>query len=280
MYIKVTADSACDLSEELLQRYDITILPLSVTVGDRTGRDGVDVRPEDIYAHVAAGGELPHTSAVNVGEYADCFAELSARYQAVIHVSLGSGISSCYQNACIAAADYPNVYVVDSCNLSTGFGHVVLEAAILSKTSLTPQEIVGKLTALVPRVRTSFVLGRLDYMKKGGRCSAVAALGANLLKLKPMIAVTNGKMGVVKKYRGTMEKVLRDYVAEQLEGREDLVGNRIFLTHSGLPQEVIETVYDEIGKHAAFHDIFITQAGCTISSHCGPDCLGILYIVK
>ena len=280
MYIKITADSSCDLSRKLVEEYDIGIVPLSVAVGSESRLDGLEITPDDIYAHVERGGDLPATSAVNPARYAEIFSEYAARYEAVIHISIGSGFSSCYQNACAAAADFPNVFVVDSCSLSTGQGQMVLEAAILARTSLTPQEIVGKLTALAPRVRISFVLGRLDYMKKGGRCSSVEVLGANLLKLKPAIAVKDGKMGVTKKYRGTMEKCLRDYIADQLKDREDLVGNRVFITHSGVDPSLVELARTEIAKYAAFQEVIETRAGCTVSSHCGPGTLGIIFIVK
>lgn len=280
MYIKITADSSCDLSRKLVDEYDIGIVPLSVAMGSESRLDGLEITPDDIYAHVERGGDLPATAAVNPARYAEIFSEYAARYEAVIHISLGSGFSSCYQNACAAAADFPNVFVVDSGSLSTGQGQMVLEAAILARTSLTPQEIVGKLTALAPRIRISFVLGRLDYMKKGGRCSSVEVLGANLLKLKPAIAIKDGKMGVTKKYRGTMEKCLRDYIADQLKDREDLVGNRIFITHSGVDPSLVELARTEIAKYAAFQEVIETRAGCTVSSHCGPGTLGIIFIVK
>ena len=280
MYIKITADSSCDLNQKLIDEYDIGIVPLAIAVGDESRLDGLEITPDDIYAHVAGGGNLPATSAVNPARYTEVFSKYAARYEAVIHISIGSGFSSCYQNACAAAADFPNVFVVDSCSLSTGQGQMVLEAAILARTSLTPQEIVGKLTALAPRVRISFVLGRLDYMKKGGRCSSVEVLGANLLKLKPAIAVKDGKMGVTKKYRGTMEKCLRDYIADQLKDREDLVGNRVFITHSGVDPSLVELARTEVAKYAAFQEVIETRAGCTVSSHCGPGTLGIIFIVK
>ena len=280
MRLKITADSACDLSPALLSQYDITLFPLTVTLAGAALLDGVEVTPEDIYAHVAKGGDLPVTSAVNPASYQEKFAAFSQQYDTLIHVSLSSDISACYQNACIAAAEFPNVFVVDSKNLSTGYGHLVLEAALMGQTTMTAQEIVGRLTTLVPRVRTSFVLGRLDYMKKGGRCSTVAALGANLLKLKPAIAVTNGKMGVTKKYRGSMEAALKSYVADQLRGREDLMLHRIFITHSGVSDAMVALVKEEIARYAAFQEVIVTRAGCTISSHCGPDCLGILFLVQ
>ena len=280
MYIKITADSSCDLSQKLIDEYDIGIVPLAVAVGDESRLDGLEITPDDIYAHVAGGGNLPATSVVNPARYTEVFSKYAARYEAVIHISIGSGFSSCFQNACAAAVDFSNVYVVDSCNLSTGQGQMVLEAAILARTSLTPQEIVGKLTALAPRIRISFVLGQLDYMKKGGRCSSVEVLGANLLKLKPAIAVKDGKMGVIKKYRGAMEKCLRDYIADQLKGREDLVGNRVFITHSGIDPSLVELARTEVAKYAAFQEVIETRAGCTVSSHCGPGTLGIIFIVK
>ena len=280
MYIKITADSSCDLNQKLIDEYDIGIVPLAVAVGDESRLDGLEITPDDIYAHVAGGGNLPATSAVNPARYTEVFSKYAARYEAVIHISIGSGFSSCFQNACAAAVDFSNVYVVDSCNLSTGQGQMVLEAAILARTSLTPQEIVGKLTALAPRIRISFVLGQLDYMKKGGRCSSVEVLGANPLKLKPAIAAKDGKMGVIKKYRGAMEKCLRDYIADQLKGREDLVGNRVFITHSGIDPSLVELARTEVAKYAAFQEVIETRAGCTVSSHCGPGTLGIIFIVK
>lgn len=280
MRIKISADSACDLPAELVEKYAITVFPLTVSYAEVTGLDGVDVFPEDIYRHLNAGGALPNTAAVNPDRYAEAFSEWSKSYEAVIHVSLGSGFSSCHQNARIAASEFPNVYVVDSENLSTGYGHLVLEAAILSQSSMTPQELVGKLTALVPRISTSFVLGRLDYMKKGGRCSAVEVLGANLLKLRPMIEVRGGKMGMAKKYRGSMEKALKDYVADMLKDREDLVCHRIFITDSGVSPEIRSLVEEEVRKYASFEEIYHNPAGTTISSHCGDSCLGILFITK
>lgn len=281
MRIKITADSACDLGAALIEQYQIGILPLTVTVGDRTGLDGVDILPNDLYAYVEQTGCLPATAAINPAQYLEFFQKQIEEYDAVVHVSLGSKISSSYQNARLAAAEFSNVCVVDSDNLSTGYGHVVLCAASMAQNAdVTPEEIVDKVRAIVPKVCAGFVLGRLDYMKKGGRCSAVAALGANLLKLKPSIAVRDGVMGVVKKYRGSLEKCLKDYVADQLRDRSDLVLDRIFITHSGVDPEIVACVRQEVARYANFKEITETRAGCTISSHCGPDCLGILFVTK
>jgi len=280
MKIRISADSACDLTPELLKRYDIQITPLTVTAGKLTGLDGVTINREDLYRHVDAGGELPSTSAVNPADYAERFAAWRKEFDAVIHISLGSKISSCYQNARLAASEFEQVYVVDSQNLSSGFGHVVVEAAIMAEKGMEPAEIVSKLENLVPRVRASFILSRLDYMKKGGRCTAVELLGANLLKLMPQIAVTDGAMGVVKKYRGSFEKCLKGYVQDLLKDREDLVLDRVFITHSGVPEGIVPMVEAEIRKYADFREIIETNAGCTISSHCGPGTLGVLFITR
>ena len=185
MRIKVTSDSTCDLPKELLERYQITLIPLSVIKNDEAFKDGVTITPQDIFDHVAAGGALCSTSAVSVGEYIDQFGIYSPDYDAVIHINLGSGFSACYQNACLAAQDFENVYVVDSQNLCNGQGLVALKACTLAEDGASVEEILKELEAFVPRVEISFLVDKLDYLVKGGRCSAAAALGANLLNLKP-----------------------------------------------------------------------------------------------
>lgn len=278
MHYKITADSTCDLSSDLIRKYGITVLPLYVQLGDKTFRDGVDIQPGDIYAHVAAGGGLATTAAVNLADYVRTFTELSEQYDFVIHVNISADFSCSYQNARLAAADLPNVYVVDSRNLSTGHGLVVLEAARLAEEGLAPEEIVRQLEALTARVDASFILERLEYMKKGGRCSAVALLGANLLKLRPCIEVKDGKMGVAKKYRGSFARCLEAYIADRLSGDTPLDTRRIFITHSGVPEEIIALARETIAKHRTFEKICVTRAGCTVSSHCGPGTIGVLFI--
>lgn len=280
MSIKITSDSTCDLTPELLHAHQIELLPLTVTQGNSTYKDGVDIQPADIFRHVAGGGDLPSTAAVSVGEYQDCFARLSPLHEAVIHITISADFSSCYQNACIAAEDFSNVYVVDSRNLSSGHGHVVMEAALAAERGLPAQEIVDFLHGLTGRIEASFLIDRLDYMVKGGRCSTVTMLGANLLRLKPCIEVRDGKMSVVKKYRGSFQKCLLDYVKDRLEGRDDLILDRIFITHPAVPQETVEAVRAAIPQYADFREIIETRAGCTVSSHCGPATLGILFIRK
>ena len=278
MSIKITSDSTSDLSPALLEQYDITVLPLYVTMGEQTCRDGVDARPEDLFAYVERTGSLPTTAAVNVADYHDCFAQFSPRHEAVIHITLSSDFSSCYQNACVAAEGFSNVYVVDSRNLSTGHGLVVLEAALAAQRGEQPEAIVAHLNEVASQVEASFVVDKLDYRVQGGRCSSAAALGANLLKLKPCIEVVDGRMKVGKKYRGNYDKVLLQYVRERLDGRDDLALDRIFVTHTPCRPETVEAVKAEIQTYAPFSEIIETTAGCTISSHCGPNTLGILFL--
>ena len=280
MSIKITSDSTCDLSPELLQRYSIAVIPLYVLKDGVSFRDGEDILPADIFAHVDAGGALCTTSAVSQYDYSRFFSGLSAEYDAVIHINLGAGFSSCHQNARAAAAEFANVYAVDSANLSTGQGLVVLCAARMAQQGLPAEEIVRRLNAITPKVEASFLLDRLDYMRKGGRCSAVAALGANLLSLKPCIEVKDGKMAVGKKYRGSFEKCIRQYARERLAGRTDLQKDMVFITHTPTAENVLTAVREAVASSADFTETFETEAGCTISCHCGPSTLGILFIRK
>lgn len=280
MRYQITSDSTCDLSPEQLERYNIRLLPLYVSMDGKTLRDGVDVKPDDIYAHVSAGGSLPQTAAVNLADYVRAFTELSEKNDFVIHVCISLDFSCCYQNAKLAAADFDNVYVVDSRNLSTGHGLVVLEAERMAREGMEPDDIVAALHDLTGRVEASFILDRLDYMKKGGRCSAVTLLGANLLKLRPCIEVKDGKMGVGKKYRGSFDKCVCEYITDKIGNRSDLELRRVFITHSGVSEETVQKAVETVQKLQPFEEICVTRAGCTVSSHCGPGTLGVLYIRK
>ena len=280
MRIKISADSTCDLSPGQIQQNDIKIIPLHVIKDEKDFRDGVDIIPQDIFRHVDAGGDLVSTAAVSVGEYAEAFAPMAEEYDAVIHINIGSGFSCTHANAVDAAKQFENVYVVDSQNLSTGHGHVVMEALRLAGEGKTPEEIVSELNDIAPRVETSFILDRLDYMRKGGRCSTITYLGANMLKIKPCIEVVDGRMKVGKKYRGSWANVLREYVKDRLCGRDDIIEDRIFVTYTTATEEALEGVMSGVKQYAGFKEIVETTAGCTVSSHCGPFCLGILFIRK
>ena len=280
MNYKITSDSTCDLSPEQIGRYSIGILPLYVQLGDRTYQDGVDIFPDDIYQHITAGGALATTAAVNLSDYVRAFSALSRKYDFVIHICISQEFSCCYQNACLAAAEYENVYVVDSRNLSTGHGLVVLEAVRCAEEGMEPSRIVEHLHECTARVDASFILSRLDYMQKGGRCSSVAVLGANLLKLRPCIEVKDGKMDVGKKYRGSFDKCVCEYITDKIGNRSDLELRRVFITHSGVSEESVQKAVETVQKLQPFEEICVTRAGCTVSSHCGPGTLGVLYIRK
>lgn len=280
--IILCADSTCDLSEELLERYNIHIFPLHIVLGDRTYQDGVDLVPDQIYQIYREKKILPKTAAINVEEYTEFARPFIKAGNDVIYVTLGSGISATYNNCRLAAEELPGMYVIDSGNLSTGMGHVVLAAAKGIEAGLPVEQIVEQTRALAHRVEASFVIDTLEFLYKGGRCSALAMLGANMLKLKPCIEVDNAdsKMSVGKKYRGSLDKALEQYVKDRLEGRDDIVTDRIFITHSGIAPERVELVRREIAKYQQFDEIIETRAGCTISSHCGPNTLGILFVRK
>lgn len=278
MKVKILSDSTCDLSARLITENDIGIIPLTVLNETAEYKDGITITPADIFAHVDAGGALFSTSAVSVGEYTEHFAKYASEYDAVIHINIGSGFSSCNQNARLAASEFNNVYVIDSMNLSTGQGLVVLKACELAASGDSIDRICDELTDFTKRVEASFLLDRLEYMVKGGRCSSAAALGANLLNLKPCIEVRDGKMTVVKKYRGNMVKCLSAYVKDRLDNTARLDNGTIFITHTTISSQCLDTVDQAIRSYNFFKHIYETDAGCTISCHCGPGTLGILFV--
>ncbi len=280
MKIKVMSDSTCDLSKELIEKYDIGIVPLTIVKNGEAFSDGVTITPADIFAHVAAGGNLCSTTAMNVGEYADWFSKYASDYDGVIHINISAEFSSSYQNACLAAEDFDNVRVVDSRNLSTGQGLVVLKACELAQTCESLDEIQNALVEFTSRVEASFLLDQLGYMVKGGRCSSVVALGANLLNLKPCIEVKNGKMSVVKKYRGNYAKCLASYVKDRIANRDDLECETLFVTRTPVTDECLNAVKEAVNAYADFENVYWTEAGCTVSCHCGPGTLGVLFVRK
>ena len=280
MNIKITADSTCDLPKALLDAHNITLTPLTVIKNDEAFKDGVTITPAEIFAHVAAGGALCSTSACSVGDYIDHFESFQGTCDGIVHISLGSGFSASYQNACLAAQEFDNVCVIDSMNLSTGQGHVVLKACELARTAQSLEELKETLDAYVPKVESSFLVDKLDYLVKGGRCSSAAALGANLLNLKPCIEVREGKMSVVKKYRGNYAKCLATYVKERLADRDDLDRTNLFLTYTEVSQECYTAAKDAVATYGNFENVYDSVAGCTISCHCGPGTLGLLMVKK
>lgn len=283
MAIHIVADSTCDLTEELIEQYHITILPLYVMLGDKDHRDGKDITAEDIFRFVADGGALPKTAAVTVEDYLTAFRRILEHNPAdeIICITISAKFSSCYQNACIAAEETGHVTVIDSMNLSTGIGHVILTAAELIEENKTVPEIAEILrNDIIPNVDASFIIDRLDYLHKGGRCSAVAALGANLLKLKPCIEVRNGEMSVSKKYRGNFVHCVTEYAKDRLAERDSIDNHRIFITHAAASKEAVSAAENAVRESGRFEAIVETQAGSTISSHCGPNTLGVLFVRK
>lgn len=280
MNIKILSDSTCDLSQELLEKNNITVVPLTVIKNGEAFADGRTITPAEIFAHVANGGDLCSTTATNTGEYIEIFEKYSAEYDGVIHINIGSNFSCCYQNACLAAEEFENIRIVDSQNLSTGQGLVVLKACELAKTCQSLDELQQQLQEYTEKIEASFLLDQLNYMVKGGRCSSVAALGANLLNLKPCIEVKNGKMGVVKKYRGNYAKSLASYIKDRIAERDDIDKDTLFVTHTQVTDECEEAVKQAVDTYADFNNIYWTEAGCTVSCHCGPGTLGVLFVRK
>ena len=278
--VKITCDSTCDLTPELYARYGVSVISLCVALGDRLCRDGADVAPEELFSYTEETGNLPTTSAISVGEYADFFRPLVEQGQDVVHISLSSGISSSHRNACIAAQELGNVYIIDSQSLSTGSGHLVILAAELASAGYDGADIAKALEDIKSHLDVSFVLQTLDYLHKGGRCSGLARFGANMLKLRPEIVMENGTLHVGRLYRGSMEKSILDYVRGRLEGVGEIKYDRIFVTHSGVPKEIVDQVIGLIRQLHPFEEVIETRAGSTISCHCGPGCLGVLFFRK
>ena len=281
MPVKIISDSTCDLSQDLLRKYDIEVAPLTVTLGNRSGPDGEEITAEDIYRYVDTTGQLPKTSAVNPMAYEALFRKWQERGFEIIHFCISSEFSSAYQNACIAAQETRGVYPVDSRNLSTGQGLTVLKAAERAMADASVEESLRTCEDMIPHVEASFVANSIDYLYKGGRCSALAALGANMLQIKPCIEVRDVKMIPGKKYRGSIEKVIRSYVIDKLKNRTDIDDERIFVTHTRCDPETIEAVRSLIRQyHPGFREILETTAGATNTTHCGPETLGILFVRK
>ena len=275
MKIHFSADSTCDVSPEFLARYPVEILPLAVELEGKFYRDGVDLTPDQIITRVNAGAALPKTSAVNVEEYRTAFTRALESSDAVIHFNISSDFSSCHQNACIAAEGL-NVWCIDSRNLSTGITMLLAEGFDRAEAGMEPEQIARELRERVDKVDVSFIVDRLDYLYKGGRCSALAMLGANVLHIRPCIEVKDGKMGVCRKYRGTYERCLRQYIADRMRTKDDVKPRRIFLTHTGVAAQAVEAVREMVLQEVPFAEVYEVRAGCSITSHCGENTFGII----
>lgn len=281
--VVITADSTCDLPKSIIEKNNIVITPLSILLGEDTFSDGVDVFPKNIYEFVAKTGTLPKTAAVTPAQYFDLFDKITKQGKAIVHISLSSAISSSYQNACLAASDFDDVYVVDSKSLCTAMGLLVLKACDFRAKGFDARKIANRVNSIVPKVSTTFVLDTLEYLHKGGRCSGVAKFSANVLGIRPSIAVDpkTGALDVVKKYRGKMENVYKQYAEDCLKNAGKIDTSRIVVADSGgISGEVLSYTLGLIEGKAKFDEIIRADAGCTISSHCGPKTLAIFYIKK
>ncbi len=280
--IIISADSTCDAAS-LKERFDFKIIPLYVNLGDDSLKDGEEINPDMIYDYVAANHQLPKTSAATIPDYQEWFESFTKEGYDVLHFNLSSTMSVTHNNARMAAEEAEGegkVYVIDSGNLSTGMALLMMDAYDLKEEGKSAEEIYQEILRRIPLVRASFVVDTLDYLKMGGRCSAVAALGANLLKLHPRIAVADGKMGVAEKYRGAIDGVMVQYAKQMLEKNKDkLVKNRCFVTHTKCRPETVQAVYDVVKESGLFDEVIENTAGCVITSHCGPGTLGVLFEV-
>lgn len=281
--IKIISDSTCDLTKDILEKYDISILPLHVILGDKDLLDGVTITPDEIYAWADEHKTTPKTSAPSIEDAIDLFKPYIENGYEIIYFSISKEMSTSINVINLAADELEatdKIYVIDSANLSTGVGHLVLEAAIMAKDGLDAKSIVAKIEELKPRVRASFVVDTLTYLHRGGRCSSVAALAGGVLKLHPKIVVENGKMDATKKYRGKIDSVILSYAKDMEEEYRNAKTDRVFITHSGCDEAIIKSVYSYLEELNIFKEIIVTRAGSVISSHCGYGTLGVLFISK
>lgn len=279
--VKIISDSTCDLTKELLEEYNISILPLHVMLGEQDLLDGVTVTPDDIYKWADENKTTPKTSAPSIEDAMDILKPYVDNGDEVIYFSISKEMSTSINVINLAVDELEatdKVFVIDSANLSTGVGHLVLEAATMAKEGMAAKDIAAKIEELKPRVRASFVVDTLTYLHRGGRCSSVAALAGGVLKLHPKIVVENGKMNATKKYRGKMDSVILSYAKDMEDDYKNAKTDRVFITHSGCDEKIIESVYSYIKELGIFKEILITKAGGVISSHCGYGTVGVLYI--
>ncbi len=278
--VVIASDTTCDLSQELIDRYQIKLIPLYVTLGGQTYLDGMEIGPDDIYWAYEKTGELPKTSAANIHDYESFFCKHTQDGSSLVLFTVSSELSSTYRNACIAAESFEDVYVVDSRNLSTGVGILALTAADMAAQGHTAPEIAQRCQELTDCVDVSFVMDDLEYMQKGGRCSAVTVMGANLLQIKPELAMKDGKLGIAKKRRGKYAATLERYIRDHLDDPDQYDLTRAFVTHAGCEDTLVQQCLDLTKSLGMFQEVHLTRAGSIISSHCGRNTLGVIFLRK
>ena len=277
MKVRITADSTCDLSPELLRKYDIALAPLSVIIDGEVFHDGVDVTPRDVF-RAADAGKSVRTAAVNAYEYKEFFGKQLRNCDQLVHICISSEFSTCYADACEAAAETGNVFVVDSRNLSTGSGLLALEGVEMAEKGMDGEAVAEALRGKTGLVDTSFVVRTIDYLRRGGRCSGLEALGAKMLHIRPSIVVRDGKMHPGDKYRGRYEHYLKHYIQDALADDRMIDFRRVFITHSPSEEGLVRFAIDTVKSYGLFQEVLETMAGCTVCTHCGPDTLGIIFM--
>ncbi|MBQ6129233.1 MAG: DegV family protein [Lachnospiraceae bacterium] len=279
--VRICSDSTCDLSADLVEKYGITIIPLHIMLGDKEYRDRVEISQDEIFEWSDKNKTTPKTSAVSVTDAMAVMKELLEVHEEIILFTIASGMSTTYNVFNMVAEDLDatdRVHVIDSMNLSTGIGLMVIEAACMAQEGLSGNEIVANIERIRPKVRSSFVIDTLTYLARGGRCSSVVALTGGVLKIHPKIVVKDGKMEVSKKYRGQIRNVVMDYVKDMHYMLLEANPTRVFITHTSKDRELIEEVRSYLEGLGHFEEILETSAGAVISSHCGPGTLGVLFI--
>lgn len=279
--VKIISDSTCDLSPELIAKYDIDILPLHILLGEDEYEDGKNITPEEIYSWSDENKTTPKTSAPALTDAIELFKQYIDEGREIVCFSISSSMSTSGNVMRIAAEELEaedRITVIDSANLSTGIGLLVIEAAIMAQNNHTVEEIVSAVEALKPNVRASFVVDTLTYLYRGGRCNAVSAMAGGVLKLHPKIVVENGAMNASKKYRGKINSAIMTYVKDMEDDLKAARPNRVFITHSGCDRTIVEEVHSYLENLGVFSEILETRAGGVISSHCGPGTLGVLFI--
>lgn len=279
--VVITTDSSSDLTVEMARDLEVEIIPIPITIGDRSYIDnGIDITPEDIYAANDNEGLAAKTAALSMLEYYDFFKQFTDQDCQVVHLSIGAGYSSTYQNSVMAAAELDGVYSVDTRTLHTGILLQILHACQLRDNGMDAAGIAADLEITSQKVRTSFIISRVDYLARGGRCSSITALGANLLSIRPAVEQVDGKLKVYKKYRGKLTSCCVQYAKDALTSHGELDKRWVTVTHSGIAQETLDAVIDAVKQTVEFDEMIVFQAGCTISSHCGPDTLSVCFIEK
>lgn len=280
--VKIVTDSTCDLSNDLLQRYDISVIPLTISMGEITKKDGTEVTPDELYKWSDKTGQTPKTAAPTIGDAHTLLEPYINEGKDIIFFGISEAMSATCNVIRLVAdnMNYKRLFVVDSKNLSTGIGLQVLRAARMAKNGSSAENILKDNNEINSKVKASFIVDTLTYLHRGGRCSGVTALLANTLKLKPEIVVKDGQMVIGKKYRGNIKSVLLKYVQDHREQLIEANSDMVFITHSGCDSVVVDEIKKYLEDLNVFNEILITRAGGVISSHCGPNTLGVLYISK